>query len=253
MSETIGQKLKSSRQEKRLSIEQVAASTRVRSHYLEALERDELSAIPSAAQARGFLRIYADFLGLNADELAPVARPVEPQPIVTPPDTSAPLTTDLSAAPVQETVSTSAPSRPNLLTSLRDRFTRRSNIEEASVSAPSASDPIIEPEPEFVPARYTEELPAEPESLKVEKITTEEPTMPVKRSSGKKSTGDRKTTPRKPRTSSKAKSAKKTEVKKKITKNSRPKRGSSSRKLSSPQPHRALKKKSSRKSSKKRS
>jgi len=245
MSETIGQKLRSSRQEKRLSLEQVSAATRVRLYYLEALERDDLSAIPSAAQARGFLHIYTDYLGLNANEFVPVARPSEAQPIVSSPDTSTPLSTDLLAAPTQETISTPAPARPNLLTSLRERFTRRSTVENIS-DATNGDQLSATPEPEFVPARYTEELPAEPAPVVIERPATKEPTRPAKRASGKKATAAKKPALRKARTSSRAKAGNKSEVKKKITRMSRPKRGSSSRKPSSSPTHRVSKKMSSR-------
>ena len=69
MSDTIGQRLKQAREEHNLSIEQVEEATRIRAHYLHALESDDYSAMPSAVQARGFLRNYSEFLGLNVDEI----------------------------------------------------------------------------------------------------------------------------------------------------------------------------------------
>src|SRR5947207_12464764 len=66
---TLGEQLKQARESRRLSIQQVVQAIRIRAHYLEAIEADDFSAMPSAAQARGFFRSYADFLGLNADEL----------------------------------------------------------------------------------------------------------------------------------------------------------------------------------------
>jgi cytoskeletal protein RodZ len=66
---TIGQQLKQARESRGLSMKQVVQATRIRVHYLEAMETDDFSTLPSAAQARGFLRSYADFLGLNADDL----------------------------------------------------------------------------------------------------------------------------------------------------------------------------------------
>jgi cytoskeletal protein RodZ len=66
---SIGQQLKQARESRGLSIKQVVQATRIRAHYLEAMETDDFSTLPSAAQARGFLRSYADFLGLNADDL----------------------------------------------------------------------------------------------------------------------------------------------------------------------------------------
>ncbi len=66
---SIGTQLKQARQARGLSIKQVVQATRIRDYYIEALEADDFSAIPSAVQVRGFLRSYADFLKLNVDEI----------------------------------------------------------------------------------------------------------------------------------------------------------------------------------------
>ena len=68
MRESIGARLRSTRERRGLTIAQVSESIRVRSHYLQALENDDLSAMPSTAQARGFLRNYTEFLGLEINE-----------------------------------------------------------------------------------------------------------------------------------------------------------------------------------------
>lgn len=65
----IGQKLHQTRQAQALSIEQASRATRIRVHYLQAIERGDLDALPSLAQARGFLRLYASFLGLDAEQI----------------------------------------------------------------------------------------------------------------------------------------------------------------------------------------
>ncbi len=77
MEDSIGAVLRRSREQRRLTISQVSEITRVRPHFLQALEDDDLSAIPSAAQARGFLRIYAEFLGLEIAKLIPALEPPE--------------------------------------------------------------------------------------------------------------------------------------------------------------------------------
>lgn len=69
MPETIGQRLKQARESRYLTVEKAAAETRIRSVFLQALEADDFSVMPSAAQGRGFLRNYADYLGLNIDEI----------------------------------------------------------------------------------------------------------------------------------------------------------------------------------------
>jgi cytoskeleton protein RodZ len=69
MEGSIGARLRRARERRQISLDEVAEVTRLRLHYLQALENDDLSAMPSAAQARGFLRIYANYLGLRIDEL----------------------------------------------------------------------------------------------------------------------------------------------------------------------------------------
>lgn len=66
---TIGQKLKEAREDQRLTIEKVFEATRIRVQYLQALEADDLSVMPSPVQARGYLRNYAEFLGLNVEKM----------------------------------------------------------------------------------------------------------------------------------------------------------------------------------------
>ena len=69
MPESIGQRLKQEREARRLTLEKAAEATHIRPQYLQALENDDYSAMSSAAQGRGFLRLYADFLELNVNEI----------------------------------------------------------------------------------------------------------------------------------------------------------------------------------------
>jgi len=69
MNGSIGQQLRQARQEKNLSLLQIAQATHIRQHYLEAMEADDFAHLPSKAQARGFLRAFASYVGLNADAL----------------------------------------------------------------------------------------------------------------------------------------------------------------------------------------
>src|SRR5512143_676358 len=71
MEVSIGARLKQAREQRRLTIAEVSEATRVRVHYLQALENDDFTSMPSTAQARGFLRIYAAFLGLDLASLVP--------------------------------------------------------------------------------------------------------------------------------------------------------------------------------------
>ena len=100
MSEQIGQQLRQAREAKQLSLAIAARETHIRAHYLQALEASDLKAIPSMAQARGFLRAYAAYLQLDPGPLitlldgvttVPPDETVEPKP-------GTPLPSDVSSA-----------------------------------------------------------------------------------------------------------------------------------------------------------
>ncbi len=69
MAETIGQQLKQAREAKNLTIQKVVQTTHIRPHQIEAIEADDFESLPSPVQARAFLRLYAEFLGLSLDEI----------------------------------------------------------------------------------------------------------------------------------------------------------------------------------------
>jgi cytoskeleton protein RodZ len=66
---TVGQILQNKRNEQKLSLEAASSATHIRIRFLEALENDQLEIIPSSVQARGFLRLYADFLNFDVQSL----------------------------------------------------------------------------------------------------------------------------------------------------------------------------------------
>lgn len=69
MSEIIGRKLRDIRLERNLSLEEAAEETHIRVHYLQAIENGDLGQLPSSAQARGFIRAYSGYLGLNPESI----------------------------------------------------------------------------------------------------------------------------------------------------------------------------------------
>ena len=69
MFESIGQRLKKERIARFLTLEKASEATHIRIVFLQALENDDFSVMPSAAQGRGFLRNYAEYLELNIDEM----------------------------------------------------------------------------------------------------------------------------------------------------------------------------------------
>lgn len=66
---SVGSLLREARQARGLSLDEAARVTRLGKNYLIALESDEFDKLPNLAYARGFIRAYAGFLGLSADDL----------------------------------------------------------------------------------------------------------------------------------------------------------------------------------------
>ena len=64
---SLGETLRSKREKKKLSIEDVANKLRIKEVYLKALEDGHYYAFPSRVYGIGFLRSYSKFLGLDSD------------------------------------------------------------------------------------------------------------------------------------------------------------------------------------------
>jgi cytoskeleton protein RodZ len=66
----IGQILEATRKERGLTLEEAEHATKIRKRYLVGLEREDYGALPDAVYAQGFLKTYANYLGLDGDELS---------------------------------------------------------------------------------------------------------------------------------------------------------------------------------------
>ena len=75
MSVAAGAELARERSVRGLTVPQVAAATRIRAKHLEALERGDLEELPGPVYARGYLRTYAAYLGIDADPLLAAVQP----------------------------------------------------------------------------------------------------------------------------------------------------------------------------------
>ena len=67
--DSIGSTIKQAREEKGVSIEEVHQATRIHPKILKAIEENRFQDIPSALYVKGFIRKYADFLGLATDKI----------------------------------------------------------------------------------------------------------------------------------------------------------------------------------------
>ena len=70
----IGAQLRAAREEKGLSLEQVAAETRIPLRHLVAIEAGDFAQLPGRTYAVGFSRTYAKTVGLNQDEVVEIVR-----------------------------------------------------------------------------------------------------------------------------------------------------------------------------------
>jgi cytoskeleton protein RodZ len=85
MNNSVGEQLRAAREAKHLSLEQAAQTTFIKIRFLEALENDRKEDLHTPVQARGFLRMYADLLGLKVEPLLDLWDGINPpdEPILT--------------------------------------------------------------------------------------------------------------------------------------------------------------------------
>ena len=69
MKESLGAHLKRAREEKNISIEQVAYATRISLKMLRALEEDDHTVLPAPTFVRGYLQAYAKYVRIDTQDL----------------------------------------------------------------------------------------------------------------------------------------------------------------------------------------
>lgn len=155
MFESIGQRLKQEREDRFLTLERASAETRIRIVFLQALEADDYSVMPSAAQGRGFLRNYAEYLGLNIDEM--IAE-LQKRAAESAQEVSGPLPqVNLAETEIPSLTSTEdeKPSR-----SFLSRLGRRPKVDVSTVA--ESTEPVLEESPVPVTESAPVELPSAP-------------------------------------------------------------------------------------------
>jgi hypothetical protein len=76
----LGRLLTQARQTRGLTLEAAERDTRIARRYLEALEREDFNALPAQVFARGFLRSYSQYLGLDPAQVLPLMPREGPDP-----------------------------------------------------------------------------------------------------------------------------------------------------------------------------
>jgi len=66
---TVGERLRAAREEKKLSLEDVAAQTRIPQRHLESIEVGNWAALPAPTYTTGFAKAYATAVGLDRAEI----------------------------------------------------------------------------------------------------------------------------------------------------------------------------------------
>ncbi len=83
--ETLGEFLKTEREMKRIPLKELAKKTKVREHFLKAIEEDKFELLPSPVYIKGFLSAYAKSIGLDPHEiLLRYERSLKGEPIIAP-------------------------------------------------------------------------------------------------------------------------------------------------------------------------
>lgn len=67
--QTVGEILKRQREKNNLTLTEAEAATKIRIKFLRALESDDYTAMPSVSYAKGFVKIYSDYLGLDSSRI----------------------------------------------------------------------------------------------------------------------------------------------------------------------------------------
>lgn len=71
---TVGEILKTARKKKKIKLDEVAKATKIKKEFLRAIEKNDWRKIPFEVTARGFIKNYAEFLGLSSKSVLAVFR-----------------------------------------------------------------------------------------------------------------------------------------------------------------------------------
>jgi hypothetical protein len=66
---SIGQRLETARQAKGVSVSEAGQATKILSKFIEAMEADDFGALSAPVYAKSFLKMYATYLGIDAEPL----------------------------------------------------------------------------------------------------------------------------------------------------------------------------------------
>ena len=100
---SIGQKLRQERERLGIPVSEIARETRISARYLEAIESEDTRTLPQDFFYRSFVRQYAEYLGISADEITVTLRreiPIE-ETLSLP---STPVRASIATSPVRSSI-----------------------------------------------------------------------------------------------------------------------------------------------------
>ncbi len=144
---TIGAQLKQIRESKGITLEAIAHKTHISLAYLQALEENDVEALPSKVQQRGFLRLYASELGVELDDLSVSDYHLAPEAPTAPPPEAKSVPQALQPTPGDE---------------LEVDTERQTPAEPEIEPVEEQEDDLVSPPPSITPPEVISE-PSEPE------------------------------------------------------------------------------------------
>ena len=100
---SIGQKLRQERERLGIPVSEIARETRISARYLEAIEAEDTRTLPQDFFYRSFVRQYAEYLGISADEITVTLRRELPVEALLPLP-SPPVRASIMPVPVQPSI-----------------------------------------------------------------------------------------------------------------------------------------------------
>ena len=149
MKPTVGEQLRSARESRGLTLEDAVKATNIRRAYLQELENDHPELLHSDAQARGFLRLYASYLGIAAGPLIAAWDNPEPEP------TEIPIETPAEDAGETAEAEEAAESAPEIIPSIYDEAAEEARTYEpvTGEEMPAESESDVSPETPSAPKK----------------------------------------------------------------------------------------------------
>ncbi|MFU8826055.1 MAG: helix-turn-helix domain-containing protein [Brevefilum sp.] len=144
---TIGAQLKQVRESRGISLEAIAHKTHISLAYLQALEENDVESLPSKVHLRGFLRLYANELGVDLDDLT-----VSDYHLAVKPHTT----------PANQAIDAPQEPQPSPDDELQDATEQETPVEGDIEPAEESEEDQISPPPK-VPAPHPVSEPSEPE------------------------------------------------------------------------------------------